>query len=386
MGLAAFGPLSTDLYLPALPAIVEAFGTDVASVQFTLSIFLFGFAAAQLVCGPLSDRFGRRPVLLGGLMLYVLASAACMMATNVDELVVARLFQATGACAGPVLGRAIVRDTYAPEEAGRVYAYLAMAMGLGPAIGPILGGYLISLFGWRASFVLLGGLGAFMLVIVFFYLSETNRLKDPHAISPTGLVRNYLHLLRSRDYLGYMVCSAGVFCGIFAFVSGSPFLLIDELGLSPTLFGLSFSAAVAGFMTGAFLAGRLSRRLGVNRLIEIGTLVCLTAGCSGVLFSALGWFSVATVIGPAALFLAGMGLVLPSAFAGAIAPFPAMAGLASALLGFVQMTAASLSGVLVGQLHNGTPMPMMTVIALTALVSALGYRLLVRRGTACPIP
>lgn len=377
--MVAFGPLSTDLYLPALPAIMADLDSDVAAVQLTLSVFMAGLAAAQLICGPLSDRFGRRPVLQGGLVLYIVASVACLFADSIEALVLARFFQAAGACCGPVLGRAVVRDVYAREDAARLYAYMGMAVALGPVVGPVLGGYLTAAFGWQSCFLVLALFGVVILTTASLWLGETNGRPDRSALDPARLASNYRRLFGHGAYRGYVVCISLVFCGIFSFISGSSFLLMDRLGLAPVEFGLAFGAVVAGYMIGSFSAARLTRRLGLSRLIEIGTALGAVGGLGGWAL-ALGFdASVGGVIVPMVLFMVGAGLTLPNAFAGAIGPFPEMAGLASALLGFVQMTAGALAGMAVGQFHDGSAVPMMTAIGVSALLGVVAYRRLVPR-------
>lgn len=385
--LVAFGPLSTDLYLPSLPSLTGIFGTDVATVQLTLSVFLAGFAAGQVLYGPLSDRFGRRPLLLGGIVLYVAASIACALAPGIEALILARFLQALGACCGPTLGRAVVRDVYGRERAARVLSYMAMAMALAPAVGPVIGGALTVAFGWRSCFWLLTGFGLVMLAGVHGLLAETNRHKDPAATRPRQLLRNHLTLARHRAYLGYVLVVACTYSGIFAFISGSSFVFIGGLGLSPQAYGLCFGAVVTGYMIGAFAAGQLTLRLGLDRLIVAGTALSSLAGLAMLGLAAAGWLSVAAVIGPYFVFMIGAGLTLSNAQAGAIGPFPAMAGLASGLLSFVQMVLAALVGIAVGHLTDGTAMPMAGAVCGVSLSAALAHRLLVRsQGVAVAKP
>lgn len=384
--LVAFGPLSTDLYLPSLPTLVAVFGSDPATVQLTLSVFLVGFAVSQLVYGPLSDRFGRRPVLLAGILLYLAASLACMVATSIEQLIAARFLQAVGACCGPVLGRAVVRDLYGRERAARILAYMAMAMALAPALGPVLGGYLTVGLGWRANFAVLAIFGALVLLGVWRLLAETNRQRDPEALNPRRLVANYLHLVGCRRYLGYVLCVSFAYSGIFAFISGSSFVLIGMLGLSPEHYGMAFGVAVVGYMVGSFGSGRLTLRLGIDRMIGIGTALCSLAGLAGLALALAGVVHLAAILAPMFLFLVGAAFILPNAMAGAVGPFPTMAGLASALLGFVQMGLAAVVGVLVGHLHDGTQLPMVATIAAVAVLSALSRALLITPGRAPEAP
>ncbi|WP_042696073.1 multidrug effflux MFS transporter, partial [Azospirillum sp. B506] len=246
--LVAFGPLSTDLYLPSLPALVRIFGTDVATVQLTLSIFLVGFAVSQLVYGPMSDRFGRRPTLLVGVSIYLVASAVCAMTSSIEALIAARFFQALGACCGPVVARAVVRDVFGRDRAATVLAYMSMAMALAPAVGPMLGGVLTEGFGWRANFVLLTIFACGILGTIWSMLDETNTHRDEEALQPGRLAANYLLLLRNRGFVGYVLVVAFSYSGIFSFISGSSFVLIEQLHLTPAQYGAGFGAVVLGYM------------------------------------------------------------------------------------------------------------------------------------------
>lgn len=380
--LVAFAPASTDIYLPALPMLGQAFGAGPASVQLTLSVFLAGFAVSQLVYGPLSDRFGRRPVILAGLAIFLGASVGCATAPSIEALIAWRFVQAVGACSGPVLGRAVVRDIYGRDGAARMLAYIAMAMSLAPAAGPVLGGYLTAWFGWRASFWLLAGFGALVLAGVAAVLGETNRHRDPLATRPRRLAANYATLARHRFYAGCVLVVAFTYSGIFSFISGSSFVLIDGLGLSPEHYGMCFATIAIGYMIGSFIAGRLSTRLGIERMIALGSGLSAVAGLAMAGLAAAGMANVAAVVAPFAAYMVGAGLTLPNAFAGAVGPFPAMAGLASALMGFVQMTVAAVVGIAIGHMTDGDSRPMAFAVLLVALAAGLAFLTLVRTRPA----
>lgn len=375
--LVAFGPLSTDLYLPSLPALVRVFDTDVATVQLTLSIFLVGFAVSQLVYGPMSDRFGRRPTLLVGVTIYLAASAVCAMTSSIDALIAARFFQALGACCGPVVARAVVRDVFGRDRAATVLAYMSMAMALAPAVGPMLGGILTEWFGWRANFMLLTVFACGILAAVWSMLGETNAHRDEEALRPGRLAANYLLLMRNRGFVGYVLVVAFSYSGIFSFISGSSFVLIGQLHLTPAQYGASFGAVVLGYMLGTFLAGRLTPRLGGARMIRIGTLLSLGGGLVGGVLALAGVLHLLAIVVPVFLFILGAGLTLPNATANAVGPYPTMAGLASSLLGFAQMAIAAVIGIVVGHMNDGTALPMMGAIGLVGLGALLAHRLLV---------
>ncbi len=375
--LVAYGPISTDLYLPSLPAMQQAFATDIAAVQLTLTAFVWGFAVAQLVYGPLSDRFGRRPVLLGGLVVYLVASLGCLAATTIEGLVAGRFLQAFGACAGPVIGRAMVRDLYGPVDSGRMLAYMGTAMALIPAAAPLLGGVLEVAFGWRANFVALAVFGGMVLGLTWFALPESHFERDADATRPLRVLRNFASLLRHRAFLASTLAVSASFAGLFAFISGSPFVLIEVLGLPPERFGLGFLVAVVGFMGGSFLSGRLLSRFGTARLVTTGCALCLVGGVGMLVPAANDVVTLAAVLVPCWFYFTGAGLAIPVGFAAALAPFPRMAGAASSLLGFVQMGLGGVAGMAVGHFHDGTAWPMALVMALgggCALLACVAWR------------
>ncbi len=385
-GLVAFQAISTDLYLASLPTLQRVFATDEARVQLTLSVFLLGSAVMQLAYGPISDRFGRRPVLRFAIALYVLASLACAFAPSIEALIVFRLLQAIGSCAGVTLGRAVARDLYAPAVAARVLAYMASAMAIAPIIGPMLGSWMTVALGWQANFLFLAGFGAICLIGLYTLLDETNLRRDPTATAPRRILANYAELLGNRIYLGYALAVTLSYCGIFCFISGSSFTLIDVLGLPTEYFGFCFGAAAAGYSAGALLAGRLIARFGIRSMVTAGTLLSAAFGLLGAALAWAGIESVAAVLAPFIVVMIGIGLVLPAAIAGAIGPFPQMAGAASAMVGFLQLGVAAAVGIAVGQLLDGTTRPMMTAIAVVTLADLLLFWLLVLRAPRAPSP
>lgn len=376
--LVALGPLSTDLYLPALPTLAQAFATDAARVQLTLSVFLAGFAVAQLFYGPLSDRYGRRPVMLFGLALYFVSSLACMLAPGIDTLILARFFQALGACAGPVLGRAIVRDVYGPVQAARVLAYISGAMAIAPMIGPLLGGWLTVWFGWRANFAALTLFSAVQVAATFMLLGESNAHRDPEATRPRRIAGNFGDLLSARLYLGYLLCFSFAYAALFSFISGSSFVLIELHGLSPQWYGASFGFVVTGYIAGTVASGRLTLKLGPPRMVLMGALLGTAAGTLMAVLALTGVHSVWAILLPMVVFMVATGLVMPNAIGGALAPYPKMAGAASALMGFVQMSLSALVGIAVGHAYAGSAIPMTAAIALCGWAVLGSYFLLVR--------
>lgn len=380
--LVALGQISTSIYIPSLPSLVVSLATDAETVNLTLSLFLFGFAVGQLAYGPLSDRFGRRPVLLVGVTLYVVASVTCTFAASIEGLIAGRLAQGMAACSGPVLGRAIVRDVYGPTRSAKAMAYIGAALAISPAVAPIIGGYLQVWFGWRAAFVFLCVVGVVILVGVWTLLEETNPHTDAGALNFRGLIRAYGVLLSSPAYYGYTLAVAFVFAGLMAFAAGSPFVLIDLLGLSPAQYGMLAIFNVAGFLGGSLAAGRLTHDYGIERMMVVGVSLSLAGGGAMAGIAVLGHIGVAEIVVPMMVFTAGMGIVLANGSAGAMAPFPRIAGAASAVLGFVQMTVAGIASLVVGAFAPTSQLPMAVVIATAAAVAFAAFMLLVWRRRA----
>ena len=374
--IVGLGALSIDMFLPSLPAMTLAFGSDAATAQLTVTLFLAGLAAAQLLWGPLSDRLGRRRVLLTGLAVYAAAGTACAFAPSMSLLVAARVVQALGAGSGPVIARAVVRDLYEPERAARVLAAMGTAQALTPILAPMLGGWVHVLAGWRAVFLVLGAFGAAFLVTAWRIVPETNVYAGARGAGEGG---GLAALLRHPRYAAYVAAAALMFSGQFAFITGSSFALITILGVPPTVYGLCFGAVAVGLMAGNFVSVRLGPRLGIDTMIGGGTMI---GAAAGVVMAALAWAgvaSVATVIAPMFCYAFGLGWVLPNAMAGAIGPFPRMAGLAAAGAGFVQLTGSALYAIAVSHTYDGTLRPMTTAVA-TAGIAALVTFALLRRG------
>jgi len=380
--LVALGPLSTDLYLPALPTLARVFASDAAGVQLTLSVFLAGFACGQIFYGPLSDRFGRRPLMLGGLALFCAGSIGCVLATSIEMLVLARFVQALGACAGPVIGRAVVRDLWGATESARIIAYMGGAMAIAPLLGPTLGGFLTVLFGWQSNFVLLLLIGALQLVAVACMLSESNVHRDPAASNPRQMVANFARLLADRHYLGCLLSFSFSYSALFAFISASSFVLADRHGLTPQVYGLCFGVVIAGYLLGSLASGRLVRRLGSDYLLLRGAWLGAIAGVSMAALEFSGVRSIAAILGPMFFCTVATGLVMPNAIARALAPYPTMAGSASALMGFVQMTIAALVGIAVGHGLAGGGAVLALAVAVCTLAAPLSY-LALTRGQRC---
>jgi DHA1 family bicyclomycin/chloramphenicol resistance-like MFS transporter len=378
--LVAFAALSIDITIPALSQFAAAFRISTSAAQLTLSVFVLGFAVAQLLAGPLSDRFGRRPVLIGGCTLYVAATIGCMMATNATELIGGRFLQALGCCTGPVVGRAIVRDIYGEQRAAKVLSYMASVMGLVPGIAPIVGGVMAQAWGWRAVFGVMLAFGATALAGCLLMLRETNLWKKADAVRPRRLAGNYLSFLGERRFLSYVVPVGFIYAGMLSFHSLSAFVIVDQFGVRTADYGFWFLGIVIGYIAGTLVSGRLHGRFGTDAQIGAGLLI---AAAGALLMAALGWARVdrpIAVIGPMALYLFGAGFVVPNAAAAAIGPYATRAGAASALLGFSQFAAGSLIATAVTQFHRGNQTAMVTGVLVCASLALASYRALEVRG------
>jgi DHA1 family bicyclomycin/chloramphenicol resistance-like MFS transporter len=376
------GALSIDMFLPSLPTIAAVFGAGVPTAQLTVTLFLAGLAVSQLLWGPLSDRLGRRRVLLAGLTIYALAGAACALVPDIGSLVAARVVQAFGAGSGPVIARAIVRDLYEPARAARILAAMGTAQALTPILAPVIGGWVHALAGWQSVFLVQGAFGAAFLLTAARVVPETNVHAGGPAAEP--LPRRLAGLLGHPRYLAYVAAAALMFGGQFAFITGSSFALIGVLGVSPTVYGGCFAAVATGLMAGNFVSVKIGQRVGIDAMIRAGAGIGAVAGLVMASLAWLGVQSVASVVGPMLGFAFGLGFVLPNAAAGAIGPFPRMAGLASAVLGFVQLTGSALYAIAVSQFYDGTLRPMTTAVATAGAIALAVFGLLSRAPTASP--
>lgn len=371
-------PLSTDLYLASLPHLSAYYQVSPAMVQQTLSLFVLGVASAQLIGGPLSDRFGRRPVLLAGAFIYVLASLACACAPSMPALIAARFAQAVGCCSVGVIARSIVRDAYSTSEAAHVIARTSSVLSLALLANPIVGAYFQTHFGWRAIFLLLTALGTLLAVGALLYFDETNQRRSPDATSPRGLARNYTALIRAPGFWAYALPGALSYASIFVFTSGGAFALIEILGVSTENFGYCSAFGVLGYVVGTLVCRRLLRRIGIARSFRIGSSLALAAGLLFATSVALGWRHWSTVVLAQFLVTFAHGINSPCVQTGAVAPFPEKAGTAAALLGCLTMLTAFALGTLVGASHDGTLIPLALLSATVGVALFASERLLAK--------
>ncbi|NHZ32053.1 multidrug effflux MFS transporter [Massilia rubra] len=380
IGLLMLQPLSTDLYLASLPSLASGFGAPAATVQLTLSMFVIGFGGAQLIVGPLSDRFGRRPVLIWGLSLYVVASLLCAAAPDITLLIVARFLQALGCCSGVIVARAIVRDAYPPADSVRVIARASSWISLAPLTGPILGSYLQVAFGWRAAFVALSVLSLLLLAAVVLRLPETNMHKNPRATDLSGLAQNYRLVLGSRQFWAHALPGALSFGSIFAFISGSSLVLIRVLGVPTEWFGYCFAIGVSGYLAGTIVCRRLLPLFGAAVTLRIGSTVSLAAGAVFLAAVGAGLAHWSVVVLSLFMTMGAHGVNFPVSQSGSVTPFPQQAGTAAGLMGALYMCVAFAVGSVVGASFDGTLYPLALVSCALGLAVFASVRL-----TATPL-
>jgi MFS transporter, DHA1 family, multidrug resistance protein len=380
--LIAVAPLAMDIYLASMPSMARALSTTSEQVQLTLSLYMYGWGVSQIFIGPLTDRFGRRPLLLAGLAIFVAASIACAAAGDVRALIGARIAQALGMSAVAVVPRAVVRDLYTGNEAARVLSLMGIVLGIAPVVAPIIGSHLHVWFGWRANFIFVAGYGVLALVCVAFALPETIRARDRHATAPRVIFANYGRLVRSRPYLGYLFVAAFSSSGLFAFLAGSAFVFVSVMGTGEQGFGFLFGTVMLGNITGAAIGSRLVTRLGIDRLLRFSTSLMLL---SGAMLAMAAWLRVAhplAVVAPMFVFMIALMTTMPPATAGALTLFPEIAGSAASLLLFCQFVLASTAALIVGTTFDGTQRPMAWTIAIATLAGFAAFRTLVRARRA----
>jgi MFS transporter, DHA1 family, multidrug resistance protein len=375
--LTALGPLSMDMYLPSLPDISHVLAAPAARTQLTISSYLIGFAVGQVAYGPLSDRYGRRPVLLAAITLYLTSTLACTAAQSVDVLIAARLLQGVGGSGAIVLARAIVRDLYSGVQAARELSLMGSISAFAPIVAPMIGGVLQAAFGWRSSFVCMSVGAIVVMLVAVRLLPETLRPRPGGPTSLFAMVRGYGAVVRHRGFLIYLGILTISYAGLFAWVSGASVVLQSVYGLSATAFGFTFALGALGYMAGATIATRLVVRLGLDRTIGAGVIVLAAGGLALAAVVAAGIPGI-WLVAAMALYLAGLGLAMPQAMAGALTPFPDRAGTAASLMGLVQQTVAAIVAAVIGGYLGRSAWPMTGVVlamsCLTFLLWALSRR------------
>lgn len=379
--IAALAPLAVDMYLPALPALAQSLQASPAAVQWSLAVYFIGLACGQMLYGPLADRLGRKPPLYFGLTLFTVAALACATAASIEALIAWRLAQALGGCACMVVVRAVVRDHFDPQTTARVFSLLMLVMGVAPILAPLAGGYLLLWFGWRSIFLFQTLFGLACLVAVALTLAESH---PPAARSPThGLLGRalveYRALLGDRRFMGYCLAGGAAQAGMFAYIVGSPFVIIELFGVPAEHFGWVFGANAFGLIAASQINARLLHRVGYARMLALAMRSVAVFGAVLVIVGATGFGGLPGLLIPLFGFLTTLGFSFPNASAGALADQGHRAGSASALLGTLQFGAATLAAASVGALGATSALPMTAVMAGCGLVALAVHTVLIAR-------
>ncbi|WP_051328592.1 multidrug effflux MFS transporter [Geminicoccus roseus] len=370
--LTGLGPAALQIFLPALPVIRTDLATSSAAVQLTLSLSTLSIAVSMLLFGPISDRIGRRPAVLGGLAVFLLGSAGCVLADSVTILVIARVVQAAGGAAGMVIARAMIRDRHAPEDAASMLAIVTTAMVVAPMIAPVVGGGLTDMFGWRSTFAASGIAGLLILAAAFAGLPETHPPSTGARHGP-GLMAGSARLLVNREFIAYALQSAFSMALYYALLGGGAYVVMEVLGGTATHYALWFLPVAFMFMIGNLVASRISRRFGIDRMVLWGCIGNVAG--TGLSLFLIGFVALApwAIFLPAALVAFFQGLSVPNAQAGALSVDAKLAGTASGLSGFLQMAFAACAAQFVGFFQNGTPWPMVLTMFACAVFSFLAF-------------
>ncbi len=368
--MAATSALAMNIFLPSLPTIATYFDTEYRIAQLLVPVFLTATAVLQLFIGPMSDRYGRRPILLGAYTVFIVSTVAAIFVPTIELLLVCRVFQAFSA-AGMVLSRAVVRDTveHIDDAASRI-GYVTMGMSLVPMIAPTIGGFLDELYNWQATFWFTAGFGTLALALVYFDLGETNSNPSPTMLSQ---VKNYPELLRSRRFWGYALTAAFTSGAFFAFIGGGPYIATEYLELSPSTYGIYFGLVAMGYMGGNYLSGRYSRVVGTNRMMLYGSVIAVIGIFASIGLFAAGYIHPISLFLPAGLLGIGNGMTLPNANAGMVSIRPHLAGSASGLGGTLQIGGGALMAVVAAAvLYPGSgPNPLLYVMMLSAVLGVI---------------
>jgi DHA1 family bicyclomycin/chloramphenicol resistance-like MFS transporter len=375
--IASLGPLTMQIMMPALPIVQQHFGVTIAQVQLTFSVFVLSMAPALLVYGPLSDRFGRRPVLTVAIGIFCVGTLMCLAAPSLSWLIAGRALQAIGSAAGLVITRALLSDLFGPAGMASALSWTTMAMVIPPMFAPTLGGLLVDTAGWRAIFVVLLVAGATVLYFTWRYLPDP----PPSAAQrETSWVEKYRIVIQRPVFHAYALQGMLIIGMFYGFMAGAPYLMVNVLDRPPTEYGLYFLIPATGYLLGSFISAKLSRRLGIDRMIMLGTTLALVFAILPVVFTASGLWIPAAFFLPMALVTLANGIAVPSTQSGAVSAVPEATGTASSMISFMQQATGAVIIQLVGILQNGTPWPMVMVVLISAILSFVGAMLLGRRG------
>ena len=382
--LSSFTPLSIDMYLPALPVIAVDLRGTAGDIQLTLSAFMIAFGAGQIFYGPMGDRFGRRPVILGGIAVYIVASAGCAFAAAAGHLVTLRVLQGLAACGGVVLARTMVRDLAEKDQAARAMSLMMACTSIAPMLAPLIGGQILWFLGWRAIFWVLAGIGVIALTAAYIRLPETLRPEYRQPLVLASILKRFGELFRHRAFMGYAFTSSFQFSALMSFLSGSPFVFIERYGIAPRDYGLIFGGMIVFMTIGSLLNAKFAPVFGANKILRYAVIVPAVAGPVALVmgqiesrYGSIGMWPFLLCFAPQ---IATISLIGPNSMAMALQRYPHMAGTASSLMGVMQFGIGAIFGAIVGQSLDGSIAPMTIAMGISGVLCLLSNRLLVGRG------
>ncbi len=364
--LISIGPLSIDMYLPAFSTMAKYFSVEESKIQLTLSSYFIGIAFGQILYGPIVDRFGKKAPLICGLIIFVISSFLCITASNINQIIIFRFFQAIGACSCFVIMRAIVRDLFSPKESAQVFSYLLLVMGIAPIVAPLLGGFVLIHFGWQAIFWFLGGFAVLLILVSSIYLPESKAGDATQKFS--GALKKYWHILQDKNFLFYSLSGGFAASGMFIYITGSPFVIIEIFGVKPENYGWIFGLNAFGYVLAAQINGRLLKKAELKPILNSACkmlfLASILLAICGIYFSSLVTISVSFFI-----YVSLIGIITPNSTALALANQTTNSGSASALFGTIQFSIAAFGAFLVSHFHNQTALPMIFAISFCGLAT-----------------
>ncbi|HEV9038314.1 MAG TPA: multidrug effflux MFS transporter [Puia sp.] len=369
--LTTIGPFSIDMYLPGFDDIARSLGTTPARVALSLSSYFIGISLGQLIYGPLLDRYGRKRPLYAGLAVYVVATFVCMQAKDIDTLIALRFIQAVGSCAAQVAAMAMVRDLFGAKESARVFSLLLLVIGLSPMIAPTVGSYVVVSYGWRTVFLILAILTMIITALTVFFLPESYSPDKDFSLKPVAIIKNFLTVLRIRQFMIYVLVESFAFAGLFAYVSGSPILFMNIFHVDKRTYGWIFAFLSVAFIGLSQFNVILLKRFSGEKIIRVALTGQVIVSLTFMAGAAAGWYGLGLTIFFLFLFLAFMGFTYPNAAALALAPFDKNAGTASSLLGMLQLGVGALASIAVSAFMKGTSFPMAAIIAVSSVIALL---------------
>lgn len=365
--LTAIGPLSTDMYLPAFPPIARDLHTAVAQVSLSLSSFFIGISFGQLLYGPILDRYGRKKPIYFGMAVYIISTSLCAFIHSVDMLIILRLFQAIGGCAGMVASRAMVRDLFPVKESAKIFSLLVLVIGVSPILAPTIGGFLSEGIGWRYIFIVLSVIAACVFAALYFFVPESRKPDKSFSLHPKQIMISYWKVMKEPQFYTYAITGSLAAAGLYAYISGSPFVFMEHFHVGQKLYGMIFAIIACGLIISSQLNSVLLKTYKSQQIIRVALFCQSTIGLILVTGSYLGWIEMKGTVVLILLFLSSQGFTFPNSSALSLAPFAKTAGSASALMGGIQMGVGALTSAIVSWLANGTVLPMTGVMAACAL-------------------